>query len=156
MRSKSRLKAAFQAWILRHLSLYPPYIGAGIRVRRPELDSFRVEMKLRWFNRNAVGTHFGGSLYSMCDPHFMLILIAKLGPGYIVWDKAASIRLRRPGRGKVSSEFRIPDEEVEEIRKQADRGETVEPRFEVKVVDEEGELVARVEKLLYVRKREAD
>ncbi len=92
----------------------------------------------------------------MCDPHFMLILIAKLGPGYIVWDKAASIRLRRPGRGTVSAEFRIPDEEVEEIREQADRGETVAPRFEVKVVDEEGELVARVEKLLYVRKREAD
>ncbi|HVT61443.1 MAG TPA: DUF4442 domain-containing protein [Thermoanaerobaculia bacterium] len=139
------------------LNLFPPYLGAGIRVRfAPPADGGRaieVRMRLRFWNRNYVGTHFGGSLYSMCDPFFMLILIEKLGRGYVVWDKWASIRFRRPGRGTVLARFAIPDAEIEEIRARADRGERVEPRFTVQVFDREGQVVAEVEKLLYVRRR---
>ena len=77
-------------------------------------------MKLRWWNRNYVGTQFGGSLYSMCDPFFMLILVEALGPRYVVWDKAATIRFRRPGRGTVHATFHIPQERIDEIRAAAD------------------------------------
>ena len=134
------------------LSFWPPYAGAGIRVRTsPDLRTFEVRMKLRRWNRNYVSTHFGGSLYSMCDPFFMLILAQALGRGYIVWDKAATIRFRRPGKGTVRAAFHIPEERVEEIRASADRGEKVEPVFTVEVLDEQGEVVAEVEKLLYVR-----
>ena len=104
-------------------------------------------------NRNIVGTHFGGSLYAMCDPWFMLILMRLLGRDYIVWDKAASIRFLRPGRGTVTATFHIPQERVEEIRLAADNGEKIEPIFSVDVLDEQGETVAHVEKLLYVRKK---
>jgi len=139
-------------WLLR---LYPPYLGAGIRVSRPTPDSFAVRMGLHVWNRNYVGTQFGGSLYSMCDPFFMLLLMEKLGPGYLVWDKAATIRFRRPGRGTVEARFAIPDDTVAEIRDRADRGETVEPSFRAEITDREGQLVAEVDKLLWVRKKVA-
>jgi hypothetical protein len=140
--------------LFRLLNLYPAYLGAGVRVKiSPDLRTFAVRMRLRWWNRNFVGTHFGGSLYSMCDPFFMLILIAALGRGYVVWDKAATIRFRRPGRGTVSATFHIPQQRIDEIRAAADAGGKVEPAFQVNVMDERGEVVAEVEKLLYVRRQ---
>jgi len=138
----------------RFINLYPPFLGAGIRARTIDERTVRVTLKMSAFNRNIVGTHFGGSLYAMCDPWFMLILMRLLGPGYIVWDKAASIRFLRPGRGTVTATFHIPPERVEAIRATAEAGEKVEPAFTVDVLDEQGETVARVEKLLYVRKKE--
>lgn len=141
--------------LLKLVNLWPPYLGAGIRVTRiaEDLRSYEVRMKLRWYNRNYVGTHYGGSLYSMCDPFFMLILIEGLGRGYEVWDKAASIRFRRPGRGTVSARFHVPEEEIEAIRREADERGKAEPRFTAEVLDEAGEVVAEVEKLLHVRRR---
>ena len=140
--------------VLRLLALWPPYFGAGIRVKRPEEHTYVVRMKLHWWNRNYFGTHFGGSLYAMCDPFFALMLAQRLGSGYIVWDKAAAIRFVRPGRGTVSARFEIPDEEVEAIRRAADAAGKVEPEMTVEVVDEAGEVVARVEKTLYVRRKD--
>jgi acyl-coenzyme A thioesterase PaaI-like protein len=143
---------ASRRWMIRLLSLYPPYLGAGIRVKAsPDLRTLEVRMRLRWWNRNYVGTQFGGSLYSMCDPFFMLILVEALGKGYVVWDKAATIRFRRPGRGTVRATFHIPMVRIEEIRAAADARGKVEPTFRVDVVNDAGEVVAEVEKLLYVR-----
>ncbi len=144
---------------LRVMSLYPPYLGAGVRVlhAEPDLSRVEVEMRLTPWNRNFVGTQFGGSLYSMCDPFFMIMLMSSLGPDYVVWDKAASIAFLRPGRGTVTASFEVPAERVAEIRAAADRGEKVLPRFEVTVLDHDGQTIARVEKTLYVRrKREQD
>ncbi|MFY9821668.1 MAG: DUF4442 domain-containing protein [Thermoanaerobaculia bacterium] len=143
-------------WKLRLLNLYPPYLGAGVRVRpSADLRTFEVRMKIRFWNQNYVGTAFGGSLYAMCDPFFMLILIEALGRDYVVWDKAAAIRFRRPGRGTMRATFHIPQERVDEIRAAADAGGKVEPAFTVDVVDDKGEVVAIVEKLLYVRRKAA-
>lgn len=143
---------ASKRWLIRLLNLYPPYLGAGVRVRvTPDFRTFDVRMKLRWWNRNYVGTQFGGSLYTMCDPFYMLILLDALGRGYVVWDKAATIRFRRPGTGTVRATFHIPEERIGEIREAADRGEKVEPVFTVEVRDGQGEVIAEVEKLLYVR-----
>src|SRR5512142_1908587 len=90
------------------INFYPPLLGAGIRSTRIDDLTTCVELKLTAFNRNVVGVHFGGSLYAMCDPWFMLILMRALGPGYIVWDKAASIQFLQPGRGTVTATFHIP------------------------------------------------
>lgn len=141
-------------WMLRVLSLYPPFLGAGVRVRRLDGDppGFESRLKLRFWNGNYFGTHFGGSLYTMCDPFFVLILASELGPGYAVWDKAATIRFRRPGRGTVRARFEIPREKVDEIRAAADRGEKLEPVFVAEVRDEKGDIVAEVEKVLSVRR----
>jgi len=137
----------------RFINFYPPLLGAGIRARTVDKRTIQVEMKMTALNRNIVGVHFGGSLYAMCDPWFMLILMRVLGPDYIVWDKAASIRFVSPGRGTVKAIFHIPQERVDEIRAAADRGEKIEPTFSVDVLDEQGQVVAQVEKLLYVRRK---
>lgn len=140
----------------RRLRFYPPYLGAGVRVTHIAEDflSIEVEMPLRFYNRNYVGTHFGGSLYAMCDPFYMLMLIELLGPGYIVWDKAASIRFRRPGKGLVRARFEITSEKLAEIRTAADANGKVEPEFQVEVKDAEGNVIAEVNKLLYVRRKD--
>ena len=137
----------------RLINFYPPLLGAGIRSRTIDDLTIHVEMKLTALNRNIVGVHFGGSLYAMCDPWFMLIMMRALGPDYIVWDKAASIKFVSPGRGTVNAVFQIPQERVNEIRAAADRGEKIEPTFSVDVLGEQGQVIAHVEKLLYVRKK---
>ena len=138
------------------LNAWGPLKGAGIRVTRISKD-FRevdIEMKLTRKNRNYVGTHYGGSLYSMTDPFYMLMLMEHLGRDYIVWDKSANIRFRRPGRGRVRAEFRISDEQLSSIREQLQTIEKVEPTFTVEVKDEAGEVVAVVEKVVQVRKKQ--
>lgn len=141
--------------LLRLMNFYPPFLGAGIRVTtmRPADGVVEVAMKLRWSNRNYLGTHFGGSLYSMCDPFYLLILAERLGPGYVVWDKAATIRFRRPGRGTVRARFELSSGQIDEIRRQAETQDKVEPVFTAQVMNEAGELVAEVEKTLYIRKK---
>jgi acyl-coenzyme A thioesterase PaaI-like protein len=140
---------------LRMINYWPPLLGAGIRVTRmqPDMKAVDVEMKLRPWNRNYVGTHFGGSLYSMTDPFYMLMLIHNLGPEYIVWDKAATIRFRKPGRGTVRAEFRLSENQIQEIRDKLKTQEKLEPVFTVEVKDNEGVVIAEVEKLLHVRRR---
>jgi len=137
----------------RLINFYPPLLGAGIRSRTIDELTIHVEMKLTALNRNIVGVHFGGSLYAMCDPWFMLIMMRALGPDYIVWDKAASIKFVKPGSGTVNAIFQIPQERVNEIRAAADRGEKIEPMFSVDVLGEQGQVIAHVEKLLYVRRK---
>ena len=144
-------------FLMKWINFYPPFLGAGIRVTRvaPDFRAIRVEMKLTRLNLNAVGTHFGGSLYAMCDPWFMLMLMRALGDEYIVWDKAARIQFVKPGRGTVAAEFQITQTTIDDLRARADAGEKIEPTFTADVLGADGEIVARVEKLLYVRKKNA-
>jgi len=132
-------------------------LGAGIRVKRisSDMKAIDVEMKLRWWNANYVGTHFGGSLFAIMDAFYMLMLMANLGDDYIVWDKAASIRYRKPGRGMVRVEFRLTDAQLEDIREKANTLPKYEPTFDIEVKDEQGAVIAEVDKLLYVRKKKA-
>lgn len=141
----------------RLLRIYPPFLGAGIRVTRMSADmrAIDVQMRLHWWNANYVGTHYGGSLYSMADPFYMLMLIANLGRDYIVWDKAASIRFRKPGRGTVRAEFRLTQQQIDALRAQLESQEKIEPTFVVQVRDEQGEVVAEVEKCLHIRRKAA-
>jgi acyl-coenzyme A thioesterase PaaI-like protein len=142
---------------LKLMRFYPPYLGAGVWVTSvsADLSVLEVEMKLSAWNRNFVGTQFGGSLYSMCDPFFMLMLMMQLGDEYVVWDKSAAIEFLRPGRGKVKARFELPRERVEELRAETQEKGKINPKFEVTVVDEAGEPVARVHKVLSVRRKDA-
>jgi acyl-coenzyme A thioesterase PaaI-like protein len=144
-----------QRLMMRFINFYPPFLGAGIRVVSVSSDwsAIKVRLALNWLNRNLFGTQFGGSLYAMCDPFFVVLVMQQLGPDYTVWDKAASIQFLRPGRGPVSATFRVPPERVVEIRAQADAREKVEPVFQAEVVDDAGQVVAQVEKRLWVRKK---
>lgn len=144
-----------RARFFKFINLYAPLIGAGIHVvdHGPGMEFIEVELKSTWWNRNIVGTAFGGSLYMMCDPFLMAILMHKLGRDYIVWDKAASIQFLRPGRSRVRARFEIPEAEIARIRDIADSGRKVEPEFDVDIVDVHGERIAMVHKVLYVRRK---
>ncbi len=98
-----------QKFLDRLINFYGPYVGAGVKLTHMSKD-FReatVEMPLTLYNRNYMGTQFGGSLYAMTDPWYMLMLIKNLGPDYIVWDKSAAINFKKPGRSKVKAEFKL-------------------------------------------------
>lgn len=136
-------------------NLYPPYLGTGICVRHISRDYRRivVEMKLRFYNRNYVGTHFGGSLSAMTDPFYMLMVMNNLGRDYIVWDKFGTIDYRKPGRGKVRAEFLIDRDFLDEVRRTTAERRKYEPTLSVDIVDEDGDVVAHVTRTLYIRKK---
>jgi acyl-coenzyme A thioesterase PaaI-like protein len=133
---------------------WPPFLGAGIRVKSFAED-FRdvvVELKLGRLNRNAVGTQFGGSLYSMTDPFFAIMLMHNLGGDYLVWDKSAGIEYVAPGRGTVQARFQLTEARIADIKAQAEGGDKVLPEFQIEVRHaDDDSLVAVVRKTLYVR-----
>jgi len=140
--------------LFRHgINLWPPFLFAGIHLRELSRDYryARVELRMRPWNRNYVGTHFGGSLFAMTDPFWMLLAMQSLGRDYIVWDKAGSIEFVKPGRGTVHADFRLEESMLEELRQAAANGDKVLRWFETDVVDSGGDVVARVRKQLYVR-----
>ena len=147
-------------WFKRHIrgliNYWPPFLGAGIRVTRWDSDwrAVDVEMPLRRRNANFVGTQYGGSLYSLADPFYMLMLIENLGPEYIVWDKSASIRFRRPGKGRVQARFRLTQQQIDEIRHSLQGQEKIESTFTVEVKDDSGTVIAEIQKLLHIKKKE--
>jgi acyl-coenzyme A thioesterase PaaI-like protein len=106
-------------------------------------------MRLTRWNRNYVGVHLGGSLFSMTDPFYMLMLAVNLGEEYVVWDKAASIRYRKPGKGRVQAKFRLTEEKLVEIREALETDGRYDARFVVEIKDEDGGLVAVVERVIY-------
>lgn len=139
------------------MNFYPPLWGAGIRIKRvsPDRQTIDVELKLHFWNRNYVGTHYGGSLYSMCDPFFMLILMEKLGREYVVWDKAAAIKFIKPGRGAVRAHFEVPNERIDSIKEDLKSKEKAEYEFHTSVLDHDNNVIAEVNKLIYVRKKDS-
>jgi acyl-coenzyme A thioesterase PaaI-like protein len=144
----------FSARTLRRgMHWWPPFLGAGIRVRSLTDDLREAVVELReWrLNRNLLGTHFGGSLYAMTDPFYAIMLLHNLGPDYLVWDQSGSIEYLAPGRGTVSARFELTEARLAQIRAEAAGGEKVLPEFEIDVVDEAGTVVAKVRKTLYVR-----
>lgn len=161
LQAQTMIIKRFQAWLTsasglrRILNIYGPYLGAGVKVEYLAKDfrEARVSMKLRWYNRNYVGTHFGGSLFSMIDPFYMLLVMNNLGRDYIVWDAEASIKFVSPGRGVVKAQFVITDEMLADIKANTANGEKYLPTYEVMIKDEQDNLVAKVEKKLYIRRK---
>lgn len=137
------------------LNIWPPFRGAGIRVREiaPDFRRATVELRMRFLNRNYVGTHFGGSLFAMTDPFFMLLMMNRLGPEYLVWDKAGTVRFIKPARGTVIARIELDDAMVDEARRMTESGEKYEPTYRADIVDAEGITVAAVEKTLYIRRK---
>lgn len=138
----------------RLFNFWPPFRGAGIRVREiaPDFSRCTVELRMGLLNRNYVGTHFGGSLFAMTDPFFMVLMMKRLGPEYVVWDKAGTVRFHKPARGTVTARFEMSDEKVDEARRRTENGAKYEPVFRVEIVDAAGVVVADVEKTLHIRK----
>ncbi len=144
-----------QRFLEKAINYYGPFLGAGVKLveMRKDFRYAKVEMPLTFYNKNYMGTQFGGSLYAMVDPWYMLMLIKNLGKDYIVWDKAATINFRKPGRGKVFAEFTLTEEILDEIRDTVEKTVKTDRVFRVEIKDESGKLIADVDKVLYIRKK---
>ena len=139
----------------RGMNLWPPFLGAGITVEKIAKDFryARVRLKHGMLNRNILGVHFGGSLFAMTDPFFMMMVSQNLGKDYIVWDQAAKIEFLKPGKGAVHASFELSQEQIDDIINTAESGNKVLKDFVVDVKDREGDVVARITKTLYIRKK---
>ena len=139
------------------MNLWPPFLCSGIRVQSMGQDLRHVRVRLAHgpLTSNYVGTLFGGSLFSMTDPFWMMMVLRGLGPGYVVWDRAAEIEFVSPGRGPVVATFDLSEAVLDELRAEAESGRPVLRWFDTPVVadDGTGTVVARVRKQLYVRRR---
>ncbi|WMS86435.1 DUF4442 domain-containing protein [Pleionea litopenaei] len=142
-------------WLKRLFNIWPPYLGAGLKVLEitEQWDYARVKLRKGRLNSNYFGTAYGGSLYSMTDPFYALLLVNQLGRDYIVWDKGATIKYIRPGTTDVYCEFKLSPEKVLEIKQLTDQQEKYEPEFEVDIFDANQQLVAKVTKILHVRRK---
>lgn len=142
--------------VMRHaMNVWPPFAASGIRIEEiaPDFRYARVALHKRPLSRNYVGTLFGGSIFSMTDPFWMVLVLRCLGPEYVVWDQAAQIEFVAPGRTTVRTEFRVTDELLDELREAAADGSKVLRWFDNEVVTDDGVVVARVRKQLYVRRK---
>ena len=150
MRESVRSRA--MRWLF---NFFPAYRGTGGRIEYIAADwrEIRVRVPHNWRTRNYVGTIFGGSMYGALDPVYMIMLIQILGRGYVVWDKSASIRFRKPGRETLRATFRISESDLHTIRDAVARDGKTEHRFTIDLVDRAGEVVASCEKLLSIRLR---
>lgn len=139
------------------LNHYSPYQGAGIEIDQIDLKNFhvRVKMPLTLRNQNIVGVHFGGSLYSMVDPFYMLILMHHLGSNYIVWDKAATINFLSPGRSTVYADIRLDLNEIDHIKKLTDNYQPVYRNYTLNIFDDTGLRIAEVQKTVYIRRKKS-
>lgn len=146
-------------FIVKHLmNLWPPYLFSGIHIRRvsPGLDHIEVELRDRVLNRNYHGTHFGGSLYAMTDPFYVLMITWNIGDGFVVWDKAARIEFLRPGRKTVRAVFDLEVDVIQKLREEALESGRARTELFVEVKNESGEIVARVTKEIVVHHRVED
>ena len=133
---------------------FPAYRGTGARITFIAADwgEVRIRLPLSWRTRNYVGTIFGGSMYAAVDPIYMIMLIKRLGPGYTVWDKAASIRFLRPGRSALTATFTLDAAELERVRQRLRAEGRIECTYYVDLVNAAGERCAQCEKLIHVRR----
>jgi acyl-coenzyme A thioesterase PaaI-like protein len=136
------------------MNLWPPFVGAGIHVLSiaPDYRRITVRLRLGLLNRNYFGTQYGGSLFSMTDPFYALMLLHNLPRGYHVWDKAAAIRFRTPGRHHVYAHFSLSEAQIAEVLAATANGEKYEPTWTVDIVDAAGNVIASVEKTLHIRR----
>jgi acyl-coenzyme A thioesterase PaaI-like protein len=139
-------------------NFFPAYRGTGARITYISADwrEIRVKLPLNWRTRNYVGTIFGGSMYAAVDPIYMIMLIKLLGPHYVVWDKAASIRFKKPGKRTLSARFVVNQAETEAIKDALVDQQAIDRVYAIDLVDQDGVIHASVEKTIYIRRRTQD
>ena len=139
-------------------NFFPCYRGTGGRVTyiADDFHEVRVKLPLNWRTRNYVGTIFGGSIYGAVDPIYMLMLINILGPEYVVWDKAAKIRFRKPGKSALYIDFRVSKDEVAEIKRMAADARSIDRVYELELKDKDGTVCAQIEKTLYISRKRSE
>jgi len=140
-----------------YFNFFPAYRGTGARITylADDFREIRVRLKLSRRTRNYVGTIFGGSMYGAVDPIYMVMLIKNLGPEFQVWDKAATIRFRKPGRGTLYARFLLDERELEDIRAALVAESATERVSDVELTDDIGVVHASIRKTVHIRRKDA-
>lgn len=148
------LKTKLLRW---RFNFFPALRGTGARITyiADDFREVRVEVPLNWRTRNYVGTIYGGSMYGAVDPFYMVMLIRNLGPDYVVWDKAATIRFKKPGRGTLFARFLLTEEELDAIKAALQDQRAVERTYQIELTDAAGTVHATVEKLIHIARKNA-
>jgi acyl-coenzyme A thioesterase PaaI-like protein len=151
--AKRSVSPRLMRWLM---NCWPPLIGAGIHIVTIADDWRYVKVRLRHglHNRNYVGTAFGGSLFAMTDPFYMIMFSQLLGRDYLVWDKAGSIQFLKPGRDTMYCELRVDEAMLADAKAKTADGAKYEPTYAIDVIDRHGTHIAKVEKTLYIRRKE--
>lgn len=150
------MRWAFKPQIMRKLlNFWPPFLFSGIKVvvLAEDYRYARIELKNRLWTRNINSSQFGGSMFAMTDPVYPLLLMGALGKEYMVWDKQADIDYIKPGLGKLTAEFLLTDEAVEDIKAQTAAGDKYFPQFLVHIKDADNNIVCEVNRTVYIRKK---
>ncbi|MCE3009060.1 MAG: DUF4442 domain-containing protein [Proteobacteria bacterium] len=148
----------WRAKLLGLWNFWPPLFGAGIRIEKvtPDFREMRVVLKKRWWNGNYVGSAYGGSMFSMTDPFYMVMLLRNLGPGFIVWDKSAAIEYLKPGKTHLYAQFLLTDKDLNNIKLALETQEKMDWHRTIEILDENQMTIARVSKVLYIRKKKKE
>lgn len=140
-------------WLLRFISrFWGPFRGAGIYIDHISDDyrTVKVRLKKRWLNTNYVGTQFGGSMYAMTDPFYMLMIINNIGDNFVVWDKFATIRYKKPGRTDLFANFELSQQEIDDIVTTIKEHNKMDWQKDILVKDTDGDVVAVIVKTIYI------
>ena len=136
-------------------NFFPAYRGTGGRVTyiADDFKTIRIKVPLNWRTRNYVGSIYGGSMYGAIDPMYMIMFIKLLGPKYIVWDKAATIRFKKPGRSTLTAQFTVDDAELDSIRSELEQKEKIDRVYTVDLLDMDKVICASFEKTIHFSKK---
>ncbi len=140
-----------------YFNFFPAFRGTGARITylADDFREIRIRLPLSWRTRNYVGTIYGGSMYACVDPIYMVMLIRNLGRSYEVWDKAATIRFRRPGRSTLYARMAIDQQELDDITTALEAEPSTERVYDIDLIDDIGIAHSSVRKTIFIRKRVA-
>ncbi len=151
---KESFRSRLTRWGFNH---FPPYRRTGARITHIAADfgEVRIKLPLNWKTRNYVGTIFGASMFGAIDGIHLVMLLKLLGPGYIVWDKAAAIRYKRPGRTTLYARILLDEQQLESIRAELTESPKLDRVLQVDLTDEAGNVHATIERTIHVRRKDA-
>lgn len=116
-----------------------------------DLKTVRIKIPISYKNKNYIGSIFGGSLFSAVDPIPMIQLMTIFKEEYIVWDKSAHIRFKRPAKENMYANFEFTTEEIEDIQKKVHENKEVEHSKTTLITNKTGDIVyCEVTKLIYI------
>jgi len=141
--------------VRRLIHLWPPLWFTGIRFVAISDDyrNITARMGLYFYNKNIIGIQYGGNLFSMTDPCYMMMLRANLGRDYYIVDQAASIEFIRPGISTVWAKCQLVQDDIDHILKHTLNGQKYLKQLSIDIVDDHGEIIALVQRTIYIRKK---
>jgi acyl-coenzyme A thioesterase PaaI-like protein len=119
-----------------------------------DLLTVKIKIPISYKNKNYVGSIFGGSLFSATDPIYMIQLLNILGDNYVVWDKSAEIKYRRPAKKDAFASFIFSWDEIERIKQEVTQKGELDWIKNLQITDDNQTVFCELEKTMYIATKE--